>query len=684
MVDVRRVGIAVVPAFVVLLAGCGASEPWPSFRSDAAPTTSRRPLPKRPAVTATAGPSRLVVKLADSLAARVDDEGALVSLASADAGAHADLEWIDLLRRGHGLSFTPLFDLDPARIDALLERAAARSGRAQPDLHAMFIVTTTGGDTPSRDIAAMLHAQAEIEFAVYESLVVTPPEDIAPVTPDFVSEQLYLGSDPGLDVAGAWAMGYDGTGIRLADIELAWHTEHEEWNDGGFSMEPGQTPSVDSLEFVDHGSSVAGQLIAGNNGYGLTGMAYGSTLMAFPEWSEQNGSRRAAAILSAADTFEAGDVILLEMQVTEPILGDLGPAEIDESVWLATQVATDAGLIVVAAAGNGSLDLDVRELAYYRDRGDSGAIMVGGGIPVSRDTYDYSTYGTRVNVQGWGSNVFTAGYGDFEELGDDPNQRYTATFAGTSSASPFIAAASALVQQAVLGEGLEPLTSTQMRAVLIATGLPQGGGGHIGPLPQVPAAIAVALGPHDAPPDVAITTPSSTQTPDRLFETAVDVATSADVMRVELSINGQVQPLVDEAAPFGFGAVQFPPGDWELVAIATNVWGVVAESEPVLLEVGYEPPASTATSAADGASSDDADDLDDADDTAADSSTGDVEDDDDGTVGDGTTTVGATPGGDAGGCGCTTTSPPRVTWWCAALLLGGTRRRRSPMRHRDG
>lgn len=668
-----------MPGLLAMGVACGPTEMQPSFRSDAttAAHATRRPLPKRPTIAAPVGPSRLIVKLGDALAVRVDDTGALISRTGADLTA------IEAVRRGLDLSFTPLFDLDPARIDRLLARAHARSGRPQPDLHGMFIVTTHDGAVPSRDVAASLHRREEVELAVFESLTVTPPVDIAPETPDFSIEQSYLGPDPGIDAAGAWAMGYDGSGIRLSDVELAWHGGHEEWNDGQFSIEPGQTSSLDALQFEDHGSSVAGQLVAGNNGYGLTGMAYGSTLTAFPEWSAESGPRRAAAILSAADSSDPGDVILLEMQVTEAILGQLGPAEIDESVWLATQVAVDAGMVVVAAAGNGSLDLDIDELAYYRDRGDSGAIIVGAGIPGSREAYDYSTYGSRVDVQAWGSNVFTAGYGDFEELGDDPNQRYTATFAGTSSASPFVAAASALVQQAVLEEGLEPLTSMQMRAVLEATGLPQQGpGGHVGPMVQVPAAIAVALGPHDAPPVVAITTPVATQTPEQVLETPVLVEVSADVMRVELAINGQVQPLLDEATPFAFGSVQFPVGSWEVVAIATNVWGIVAESEPILLEVGYVPPASTSTTADDSESGDADDSDDDADETAADpqSDSGDEEDDVGDTVAGETSTVGAAEGGGAGGCGCTTTTTPRAWWMGVALVWAGTRRRRTRAR----
>ena len=47
----------------------------------------------------------------------------------------------------------------------------------------------------------------------------------------------------------------------------------------------------------------------------------------------------------------------------------------------------------------------------------------------------------RVDLQGWGERVCSTGYGDYELVGGDSNQAYTADFAGTSSASPLVAGA---------------------------------------------------------------------------------------------------------------------------------------------------------------------------------------------------------------------------------------------------
>ena len=90
------------------------------------------------------------------------------------------------------------------------------------------------------------------------------------------------------------------------------------------------------------------------------------------------------------------------------------------------KAATDAGVIVVAAAGNGGENLDSDDYQEYRNRGNSGAIIVGAGEPGTLNALLISTYGSRVDLQGWGESVFSTGYGDFISYGI--NQEYTNSF----------------------------------------------------------------------------------------------------------------------------------------------------------------------------------------------------------------------------------------------------------------
>lgn len=558
-----------------------------SSRAEAA--VPRTPLAKTPLV-AVAGPQRIVLKFLDAAAVREQTSTEVQS-----DGGH-DPAGVNALIRARGLSLTPLF-VDRKRIERLTARARARSGRAQPDLLGMFELHGA-----SLEDARALQALDVVEFVSISAVGSPPPVDIAPATPDLQEFQGYLGPDPGVDAIGAWAMGYRAANVGLADIEYAWLLEHEEWNEGTMTPEANQTPDLEALVDItdgNHGTGVAGVLIAGDNGYGITGIAPDATLGVYPELSIESGSRRPEAIVSAAADAAPGDVILLEMQTGEGVTGLLGPAELNEAVWVVSRMATDAGVVMVGTAGNGALDLDREELAYYRERGDSGVIMVGAGRPGTRERLGFSTYGARVDVQGWGEQVFTAGYGQYAMYGDDPNQSYTAVFNGTSSAGPVVAGVAALVQGAVKDNGGEPLTSAQMRVVLRGTGLPQpmGDTGIIGPLPQAPAAIEAALVPPTAPPAVAISNPSATQTEETSLATTIDVDASSDTAFVQLSINGELQSVIDEVPPFSFTEVVFPVGTWEVVAVATNIWEVEASSDAIVLEVGWTPPAGTSTGA---------------------------------------------------------------------------------------
>src|SRR5690606_5646109 len=151
-----------------------------------------------------------------------------------------------------------------------------------------------------------------------------------------------------------------------------------------------------------------------------------------------------AIALSAADG-SAGDVILIEQQIAVCDLpgpctgGNCGPSEWVQSVFDAIVLATAAGRIVVEAAGNGGVDLDQESCNALFDRtnGDSGAIIVGQGWApgaTDRERRPNSSYGSRVDLQGWGNNVMTTGYGASYVDPDDPanpDRWYTNGFNGT-------------------------------------------------------------------------------------------------------------------------------------------------------------------------------------------------------------------------------------------------------------
>ena len=125
---------------------------------------------------------------------------------------------------------------------------------------------------------------------------------------------------------------------------------------------------------------------------------------------------------------------------------------------------------------------------------DAGSCLQGVTTAPPRSRLQFSNYGRRVDIQGWGCSVVTTGYGDF---GSGQNMEYTTQFNGTSSATPIVAGAAACIQGVLKARGGQPFNSKQMREVLILTGTSQVGSEHIGPLPDLRKAIAsiVTCGP---------------------------------------------------------------------------------------------------------------------------------------------------------------------------------------------
>ena len=314
------------------------------------------------------------------------------------------------------------------------------------------------------------------------------------VTPSFESYQGYLGPAPhGIDAPAAWRRGQRGAGVWFADIEGGWNTKHEDLP-GERIMHAGGTPIPD-WTWRAHGTAVLGEVVGKDNGKGVVGIAPDVDRVVT---SSIGGTSVADAIDVAARALRPGDVLLIELQSSGP-RGAWIPVEWWTDVFDAIKAATDRGVVVIEAAGNGYEDLDHRAYGGRFDRGkrDSGAIMVGAGAPprsgfADRERLDFSNYGARVDVQGWGRKVATLDYGDLQDCSttSEADRHYTGEFSGTSSASPIVAGAAVILQGVARQKGAI-ITPRNLRDLLRRTGTPQAGDTrqNIGPRPDLARAL---------------------------------------------------------------------------------------------------------------------------------------------------------------------------------------------------
>jgi len=321
---------------------------------------------------------------------------------------------------------------------------------------------------------------------------IIPPHDISPTTTNFEANQGYIESNPGLNIRYAWNNNTNGLGINIKAVEYGLNVAHEELDHQNASIAPGATinPSA-TTAYTEHGSAVGGIVFADKGTYGISGLAYNANeYVLYPEWTVEYGYNRVLATSNAIANSNAGDIIIFEMQ-TGGQNGEFVLAEYEQAIWDLTKAATDAGIIIVAAAGNGNENLDDAFYNSYNARGDSGAIIIGAGTSnVNHNKMSFSTYGSRVNVQGWGENVYaSANYGSSIVFGGDFNQSYYPFFSGTSSATAILGGFTAVLQSYYLAQTGNYMTPLAIRDLMINTGIAQGTGGHIGPLPNMEAAI---------------------------------------------------------------------------------------------------------------------------------------------------------------------------------------------------
>jgi serine protease len=406
-------------------------------------------------------------------------------------------------------AMTPLFEAPPEELERDRTDGQRRTGRQLADLSQYFVVELP----PMANAATVANNLNALPFVEYARPALKPapppiysiPKAADPLpegdagrasSPSLTKWQTYKGkAPPGIgpipDVKGS-----DAKGMSFADVEYDWTLTHEDLRIPNLRvLETELTP--DRFGGPEHGTAVLGILSSLPNNFGVTGIAPGAFAYVASASSKELGYQPARAIGIAMNKLRAGDVIVIEQQAPVCGLEDYGPLEYYQDVFDAVSAATAKGIIVVAAAGNGDINLDRDTCvgAFDRARRDSQAIIVGAGSSTDRTRMNFSSYGSRVDVQGWGENVATTGYGDAYNPSDDPRRYYTTSFNGTSSATPIVSGTVLVIQGVRKACGLPPATALEMRELLVRTGTKQGSprARNIGPLPNLQAALKASV-----------------------------------------------------------------------------------------------------------------------------------------------------------------------------------------------
>lgn len=437
--------------------------------------------------------------------------------APTDAAPQAD-QLNDVLEKYNVTSLRSHFGLKSSEVRSRIEVAATLPPEPAPEkfknkgvdtqfIHSGFAQVVPKNSRDAEKIARELNRKA----AVWKAYVAPRPVPAMPAGSDsgsrnFEPSQGYLYTPPtGIGAAEVWGLaGAKGKGITICDIEGNWNRQHEDLP-SGIQLIGGTV--IDDLGWRNHGTAVLGEMVSVPNSKGTVGISHEAKAVVHS--AIVNGVfNTAAAITNAANVLKAGDVILIELQATGPN-GKYVAMQYWDDIFSAILAATAKGITVVEAAGNGNENFD---LAVFNGTGlqkDSGAIVVGAGVPptnhfdfdngyaslgVPRSRIFFSNYGKIVNVQGWGWHVTTLGYGDAQG-GASENAWYTLRFSGTSSASPIITGAVACLQGRSKAKNGSPLSPSKVRQILMKTGTPQEPGPgvpltqHIGPLPNLPLAM---------------------------------------------------------------------------------------------------------------------------------------------------------------------------------------------------
>lgn len=417
----------------------------------------------------------------------------------------------ELLEQYPGIRIKKLFtSVEPEKITKLVKNAQKITADYKPPQFLSYCAMDCPYEMDAIKVLQEVLKSKHVEVAYIASEPAPSPSPCNGTGTNPMSmNQGYLDPAPkGINARYAWGFGGGcGAGnVQFIDIEYAWELNHEDISEADISFLWGNENFPDERE---HGTAVLGIVLMQDNnkgGLGITPKVKSGLVSTIRPGGDISDRSIEDAILSAVSQMNFGDILLLEVQVLDPVSGDRYlPVEIERSIFDTILLATSSGIIVIEAAGNGNLvrgfDLDEftdvngktvldRNSEDFKIRRDSGAILVAGASDSVTDSGQHgktrsSNYGSRIDCYAWGNNVFTT-----DPLEVPP---YDFDFSGTSSASAIIAGAAIAIQSIVVAPGKQRLSPSEMRDILSNPSNGTGSRNRIGIMPDLKKIIDHAL-----------------------------------------------------------------------------------------------------------------------------------------------------------------------------------------------
>ncbi|MCF6324905.1 MAG: S8 family serine peptidase [Gammaproteobacteria bacterium] len=321
-----------------------------------------------------------------------------------------------------------------------------------------------GKGTDLQQVLEILSARPDVEFVEYNYVV---RANLLPNDPRFDSlwgldntQQTGGSFDADIDAPEAWGSGTGSGNIIVAVIDTGVDYGHEDlaanmWTNLG--EVPGNGIDDDGNGYVDdvygydfintdsdpfddngHGTHVAGTIAAvGNNGIGVTGVNWKAQIMAVKFLGANGGGAASDALNGIIYAVNNGAIILNN---------SWGGANFSRAMFDAISAANDAGVLFVAAAGNGNNNNDVSSY-YPADYSVPNVISV-----AATDHNDQLAIFSNGNASNYGANTVHLGAPGLDILSTVPTGSCTLcrsegylSISGTSMAAPHVSGAAALI-----------------------------------------------------------------------------------------------------------------------------------------------------------------------------------------------------------------------------------------------